>query len=52
VLFAIDIQANMPVLLKEAKTKLINAKHPLLLLSFAAEKKTVVPFKYSYWLRI
>ncbi len=42
-LFALDIQANMPVLLKEPKTKLINAKHPLLLLSFAAEKKTVVP---------
>ncbi len=42
-LFAIDIDANMPILLKEAKTKLINAKHPLLLLSFAAEKKTVVP---------
>ena len=42
-LFALDIQANMPVLLKEPKTKLINAKHPLLLLSFADEKKTVVP---------
>ncbi|MDQ7947357.1 MAG: endonuclease MutS2 [Pedobacter sp.] len=42
-LFSIDIGANMPILLKEAKTKLINAKHPLLLLSFAAENKTVVP---------
>ncbi|MBP8067177.1 MAG: Smr/MutS family protein [Pedobacter sp.] len=42
-LFAIDIDATMPTLIKEAKTKLINAKHPLLLLSFAAEKKTVVP---------
>ncbi|SFH46827.1 endonuclease MutS2 [Pedobacter insulae] len=42
-LFAIDIDANMPVLIKEAKTKLINARHPLLLLSFATEKKTVVP---------
>lgn len=42
-LFAIDIQANMPVLLKEPKTKLTNARHPLLLLSFALEKKTVVP---------
>lgn len=42
-LFAIDIQATMPVLLKEAKTKLVNARHPLLLLSFASEKKTVVP---------
>lgn len=42
-LFAIDIEANMPILVKEAKTKLTNARHPLLLLSFAAEKKTVVP---------
>lgn len=42
-LFAIDIQATMPVLLKEPKTRLVNARHPLLLLSFAAEKKTVVP---------
>ncbi len=42
-LFAIDIDATMPILIKEAKTKLINAKHPLLLLSFAPEKKTVVP---------
>jgi DNA mismatch repair protein MutS2 len=42
-LFALDIQANMPILSKEPKTKLINAQHPLLLLSFEAEKKTVVP---------
>lgn len=42
-LFAIDIDASMPILIKEAKTKLINARHPLLLLSFAAEHKTVVP---------
>jgi DNA mismatch repair protein MutS2 len=42
-LFAIDIAAQLPVLVKEPKTKLINARHPLLLLSFAAEKKTVVP---------
>lgn len=42
-LFAIDIQATMPQLIKLPKTKLLNAKHPLLLLSFAAEKKTVVP---------
>ncbi|RZK93268.1 MAG: endonuclease MutS2, partial [Pedobacter sp.] len=42
-LFAIDIEATMPTVIKEAKTKLINAKHPLLLLSFAAEKKSVVP---------
>jgi DNA mismatch repair protein MutS2 len=42
-LFAIQIDANMPVLLQEPKTKLINAKHPLLMLSFAAENKMVVP---------
>ncbi len=42
-LFAIQVGAHMPVLLKEAKTKLINARHPLLLLSFAADQKTVVP---------
>jgi len=42
-LFAIDIDANMPILIKEPKTKLINAKHPLLLLSFITERKTVVP---------
>jgi DNA mismatch repair protein MutS2 len=42
-LFAIDIEADMPVLIKEAQLKLINAHHPLLLLSFKAEKKTVVP---------
>ncbi len=42
-LFAIDVQANMPLLTKEAKTRLINARHPLLLLSFAAEQKIVVP---------
>lgn len=42
-LFAIEVEADMPVLIKEAKTKLINARHPLLYLSFKAEKKTVVP---------
>jgi len=42
-LFAMQIGAQMPVLLKEPKTKLINARHPLLLLSFANENKNVVP---------
>ncbi len=42
-LFAIDIDAEMPVIINEAKTKLINARHPLLLLSFKKEHKTVVP---------
>ncbi|TKB96027.1 endonuclease MutS2 [Pedobacter cryophilus] len=42
-LFAIKIEANMPVLLKDAKLKLINAKHPLLLLSHRESGKPVVP---------
>jgi DNA mismatch repair protein MutS2 len=42
-LFAIDVQADMPVLLKEPKTKLVNATHPLLYLSFKEDGKTVVP---------
>lgn len=42
-LFAIEVEADMPVLLKEAKTRLINARHPLLLLSFREEQRTVVP---------
>lgn len=42
-LFAIEVEADMPVLIKEAKTRLINARHPLLLLSFKEEKRTVVP---------
>lgn len=44
-LFAIQVGAEMPVLLKEPKTKLINARHPLLQLSFANEQngKSVVP---------
>lgn len=42
-LFALDVDATLPSLVKEAKTKLRNARHPLLLLSLQAEKKTVVP---------
>lgn len=42
-LFAMDVDADMPVLLKEPKTKLVNATHPLLHLSFKEEKRTVVP---------
>ena len=42
-LFAIEVEADMPVLIKEAKTKLVNARHPLLYLSFREEKRTVVP---------
>ncbi|GGC72136.1 endonuclease MutS2 [Pedobacter quisquiliarum] len=42
-LFAIEVEADMPVLIKEAKTRLINARHPLLMLSFREEQRTVVP---------
>ena len=46
-LFAIDVDAVMPGLVNEAKIKLFNARHPLLLLSFKAEKKTVVPLNIT-----
>lgn len=42
-LFSIEIEADMPMLVKEARTKLNNARHPLLYLSFKEDKKTVVP---------
>jgi len=46
-LFAIDIEAEMPVLVNEARLKLQNARHPLLFLSFKVEKKTVVPLNIT-----
>jgi DNA mismatch repair protein MutS2 len=42
-LFAIEIEGDMPVLVAEPRVKLINARHPLLYLSFKEDKKTVVP---------
>jgi DNA mismatch repair protein MutS2 len=42
-LFAIDIEAEMPLTNNNAGIKLINARHPLLMLSFKKEHKTVVP---------
>lgn len=42
-LFAIDIEAEMPVVINEAVLKLTNARHPLLFLNFKKEGKTVVP---------
>ena len=41
-LFAMDIEADMPELVKEATTKLDNARHPLLMLSLKG-KQAVVP---------
>ncbi len=41
-LFAINIEAEMPVLIKESEIELINARHPLLFLNFKKEKQTVV----------
>lgn len=46
-LFAIDIEANMPQLIRDPVLHLINARHPLLLLSFRKEKHTVVPLHIS-----
>ena len=46
-LFAIDIEAEMPTLVNEPRLKLLNARHPLLLLSFKAEKKVVVPLNIT-----
>ncbi|TWR31290.1 endonuclease MutS2 [Mucilaginibacter pallidiroseus] len=42
-LFAIDIEAEMPKLINEARFRLFNARHPLLFLNFRKEQKTVVP---------
>lgn len=42
-LFAIQIDAEMPVLFNEARLKLINAKHPLLVISHKETGKPVVP---------
>jgi DNA mismatch repair protein MutS2 len=46
-LFAIDIEANMPKVLNEGRLKLFNARHPLLLLNFKKEHKSVVPLNVS-----
>ncbi|MBS1532036.1 MAG: endonuclease MutS2 [Bacteroidetes bacterium] len=46
-LFAIDIDAVMPMVVNEARIKLQNACHPLLFLSFRLEKKTVVPLNIA-----
>jgi len=42
-LFAIEIEGEMPQVVNEARLKLVNARHPLLYLSFKKEGKTVVP---------
>lgn len=42
-LFALNIEAEMPVLIKEAEIELINARHPLLYINFKKEQHTVVP---------
>ncbi len=42
-LFAISIGAEMPVLLNEGKLNLLNAHHPLLLISFKETGRQVVP---------
>ncbi len=42
-LFALDVEAEMPILVPEMRVNLINASHPLLLLSYKKEQKSVVP---------
>jgi len=42
-LFAIQIDAEMPILFNEARLKLVNAKHPLLLLNHKESGKPVIP---------
>ncbi len=42
-MFAIDTEAEMPVLINQPQLSLINARHPLLLLNFKKEAQTVVP---------
>jgi DNA mismatch repair protein MutS2 len=46
-LFAIDIEGDMPQVVNEARVKLVNARHPLLFLSFKKEHKTVVPLNLN-----
>ncbi|KGE12402.1 endonuclease MutS2 [Sphingobacterium deserti] len=42
-LFAIDIEAEMPQLSKEAEINLVNARHPLLLINAKKDQQIVVP---------
>ncbi|HEY1063172.1 MAG TPA: endonuclease MutS2 [Daejeonella sp.] len=42
-LFAISIEAEMPVLVRESEINLINARHPLLMISLKKENQSVVP---------
>ncbi|MCA5004936.1 endonuclease MutS2 [Sphingobacterium bovistauri] len=42
-LFAIDLQANMPILDKEASVNLVQARHPILYLNSLRDKNEIVP---------
>ncbi len=46
-LFAMDIEATLPMLSKEAAIRLVNARHPLLFLNFRKERQTVVPLNIT-----
>src|ERR1700761_7317061 len=46
-LFAIEIEAEMPVVVNEPGMKLVNGRHPLLFLNFKKEHKTVVPLNVT-----
>ncbi|MCC8408136.1 endonuclease MutS2 [Mucilaginibacter sp. UR6-1] len=46
-LFAIDIDGSLPEVTNDATIKLVNARHPLLYLSFKKEQRTVVPLNVN-----
>jgi len=46
-LFAMDIEAGMPEIDPNPALKLVNARHPLLLLNFKKEKQVVVPLNVT-----
>lgn len=46
-LFAISVEATLPILSKDAAIQLVNARHPLLFLNFRKERQTVVPLNMA-----
>ncbi|MBE9583123.1 endonuclease MutS2 [Mucilaginibacter sp. JRF] len=46
-LFAIDIDGSLPEVTNDATINLVNARHPLLYLSFKKEQRTVVPLNVN-----
>ncbi|WP_069661136.1 endonuclease MutS2 [Arcticibacter eurypsychrophilus] len=46
-LFAIKTESQMPILMNKAELKLVNARHPLLILALKKEGHTVVPLNIN-----